>query len=791
MNRRISTSPLRRGLLRGSAAALATVLLGFGAVAPAHAEPVEHEPAAAGVEVTGGSVQWIVRSTIRNYLENFGHTEGYVDAAQGASYTRGAPHIEFPVQSGSVDPEAGTASLRVGGEVEMRGFGEAWLHFEDIRLDIADERITVTVDMIESYNVKTRTDDLVLSTFDLPEGGLTIEDDELQLTTERGAFPDVVALEHLPSYGGPTYAHPNNWTDPLSLHLTFGEGGGEDPGGEDPGGNPGGEDPATGPYGASTGTPYPDTTATIRVTPGYAIAPDGSTPVKIEGFGFDPGPAVAPGTGSGGIYVGLGTMKDFGNPEKWRRSKGGSSGPVGMGDYTYGAPMFVGNQGSGDADVADAVMNASGYWSYTMTIPGKDIPSFFGDTIDCVALQCGFFSFGAHGAVKAANEAFTPIFFEGQDETGWPDRDTGEEPTPVDPITPDKPSSDPSTLPGESGLTGANRGGVTVEVSGGQARLTVGSAYQNTWVGAVVYSDPEFAGWYLVPANGRVTVPLPSGLAAGDHRIAAIDADENLIGWAPFTIEEQKPAPSDGTKDPHGTSTGKNDLGASLTVAPAYSLNDRDQKVTVTGSGYATDNNGDTAGGAYILFGWVDKMPSQGGSMSAGDYVYADGQETYQWMVSYPGSSTQPGTPVMTADGDWETEFTLYGSEFTSANGVTVDCYEVQCGVFTIGAHGKVNAGVEVFAPVYFDADGSSVDPTAKPPVQTPPPPSANPNALPAGQGQNAGVGVNGGLIAAVAQPSEARTLMIAGLLIVSVGLLGAALLRSRRTSETPLPAAG
>jgi hypothetical protein len=778
--------------------ALAAVLLGFGAVAPAQAEPIEPEPTAASTEVTGGSVQWIVRSTIRNYLENFGHTEGYVDVAQGASYTRGAQHIEFPVQSGSVDPDAGTASLRIGGEVEMHGFGEAWLHFEDIRLDIADERITVTVDMIESYNVKTRTDDLVLSTFDLPEGGLTIEDGELQLTTERGAFPDVVALEHLPSYGGPTYGAPNNWTDPLALHLTFGESGGENPGGEDPGGadpgeNSGGQDPATGPYGASTGTPYPDTTATIRVTPGYAIAPDGSTEVKIEGFGFDPGPAVAPGAGSGGIYVGLGTMKDFGNPEKWRRSKGGSSGPVGMGDYTYGAPMFVGNQGSGDADVADAVMNASGYWSYTMTIPGKDIASFFGDTVDCVALQCGFFSFGAHGAVKAANEAFTPVFFEGQDDSGWPDRNTGEEPTPVDPSTPDRPASDPGALPADTALTGANRGGVSVEVSGGQALLTVGSAYQNTWVGAVVYSEPEFAGWYLVPANGRVTVPLPAGLPAGDHKIAAIDADETLIGWAPFTVEKQSTTPpSDGKKEPHGTSTGKNSLGASLTVAPAYSLNDRDQKVTVTGTGYATDNNGDSAGGAYILFGWVDKMPSAGGSMSAGDYVYADGQETYQWMVSYPGSSTQPGTPVMTADGDWETEFTVYGSEFTSANGVTVDCYEVQCGVFTIGAHGKINAGVEVFAPVYFDTDGSSVDPAAKPPAQTPPPPSANPNALPANQaGQNTGVGVNGGLIAAVAQPSEARTLMIAGLLIVSAGLLGAALLRLRRTPVASLAATG
>ncbi len=165
------------------------------------------------------------------------------------------------------------------------------------------------------------------------------------------------------------------------------------------------------PEGSAVGTPLSGTTAYIVVTPGEDI--DGSGPVTftLNGYGFNPGPAVAPGAGSGGIYVGFGTKKDTESAETWRRSKGGSSGPVGFGDYTYGAPIFVAHQGTGDGDVADGVMQADGTWTVTATIPGSSLPSFFGDTIDCTLYECGFFSFGAHGAVNAANEAYTAVSF--------------------------------------------------------------------------------------------------------------------------------------------------------------------------------------------------------------------------------------------------------------------------------------------------------------------------------------------------------------------------------------------
>ncbi len=771
----------RRGAQGMTAALLLALAVGGGSAA---ATAVQHEPAAepaaSGVQtVSGGSFNWGVRQSIRNYLENFGHTAGFVAGYQGATYQLGDSYASFPVASGTVDIDAQTASIAVDGELEMFGFGDPWLHFEDVRIEIAGGTATVIVDMIESYNVRTRTDDVALATFDVPAGGLAIEDDTLTLATAAGRFPENIGLNHLPAYGGPTYVAPNDRTDPFTLTLELGEAG--DPGdpGEPGGGEAGGGDPETGPYGVSAGVPLSGTTSYMRVTPGYSLNADGSTEITVEGFGFDPGPVVAPGEGSGGIYVGLGTMASFDNPEKWRRSQGGSSGPVGLADYTYGAPRFVVNQGSADADIADGAMDANGSWSVTFTIPGPQIASFFGDTIDCLELQCGVFSFGAHGAVKAANEAFVPIYFEGQNESEWPDRDT-EEPTPIP--TPERPQT-PGTPPAETLLTSANRGSVLVSVTGSTARVSVGSEHQNTYVGAAVYSDPRFIDWYLVQSNGQITVPLPADLEEVEHKLAVLDTENEVIGWDSFTLESETTTIPPAKGEPTGTSTGTNASGASLTVSPAYALKDSEQVVTLTGTGYPTSRDGNTNGGFYVLFGWVDSglgegwKPSQGGS-SASTFTYAkDGLPagSYQRAVNFPGAGFEPGQITMDAGGNWTMEFPIASSQFTSAQERAVDCYQVQCGIITIGAMGGINAGGEVFTPVYFTdtADGTG---------NTTPPASGSGGVVAnANMQSNSGLSVNGGLAALAQAGSEARTAMGVGVLVLSAGLLGAALLYSRR----------
>lgn len=695
---------MKQRILAGALAALVAPLAVLGGASPASAAPavpdalaVPDAPAEADAsvvpdapdaawwasaaasataeEVTSGDFSWGVRYSIRNYLENFDHTEGWVAGSGGATYKKGDKAAVFPVESGTVDPESETAELRIGGALDMYGFGEDWLHFEDLRLAVEGGTATLTVDMLKSYNVKERTDDLVLSTWAVD--ALEIADGTLSLTTGQGRFSNAVAVDHLPSYGGPTYAAPNDYTDPFTLKLGFGER--VDDGSDDEG------EPATGPYGTSTGTAYSDNSAVIRVKPGYALNADGSTEITLTGTGFSPGTEAAPAN----LYVGIGTMKDFAQPEKWRRSKGGTSGPVGAGDYTYGNPLMIASTYSPDADVANGAMDANGSWTATMTVPGKDVVSFFGDTIDCLTNQCGVFAFGAHGVINAKNEAFTPVYFDGQDESGWPGRDDGgeEEPPPVVPPT-----------------------------------------------------DPE-------------------------------DPDD------PDDAQE----PGEKNCEPNGESSAQAASGAKLTVSPAKCLGDSEQLVQIRGENFPTTAaDGTNFGGVYVLFGWVDQSldgkwgPGQGGS-SGITYAYAkDGipSGSYQTMVNYPGNTTEPDVPYMDANGDWETSLPIKESRFVSVAGTSIDCYQVTCGIITLGAHGKANTAAETFTPVYFTGDPKATG-TGKPETPGGNGPTANPNATGPATAANAA----GGL---ATTGSTTRLALMLGVLILSASVFAFSMTRLR-----------
>ncbi|MGO3650133.1 Ig-like domain repeat protein, partial [Agrococcus casei] len=173
--------------------------------------------------------------------------------------------------------------------------------------------------------------------------------------------------------------------------------------------------------------------------------------------------------------------------------------------------------------------------------------------------------------------------------------------------------------------------------------------------------------------------------------------------------------------DPSGSSTGTGPSGAQVNVAPGENLvADGDSTLSLTGSGFATSNNGSSFGGAYLLFGVVTPKdasdehswtPSAGGLIGQ-NYDYAPGAGLYQSMVSYPGNTTEPGLPTMDADGNWSAELTIPGAVFESQMGNEIDCFVDQCGVITIGAHGQRNAGVEAFVPVTFEEESTAVETT-------------------------------------------------------------------------------
>jgi len=172
-------------------------------------------------------------------------------------------------------------------------------------------------------------------------------------------------------------------------------------------------------------------------------------------------------------------------------------------------------------------------------------------------------------------------------------------------------------------------------------------------------------------------------------------------------------------------------------------------------------------GGVYVLFGWVQPGNSWGPSHTNG--VNTDGQFGYSYnyagisrgadtrddgtghnrFVSFTaggpsGESTEfhmsmdPAYPD-NSRGSWTTTITIPGAVYTYLDPATnapkaVDCRVVQCGIYTIGAHGVKSQTNERFFPISFAATGGTT-PTA--PVTAAPatPPSAGNAGVPATPG--------------------------------------------------------
>ncbi|MFI5044807.1 MAG: hypothetical protein ACHQDC_08450, partial [Acidimicrobiales bacterium] len=158
--------------------------------------------------------------------------------------------------------------------------------------------------------------------------------------------------------------------------------------------------------------------------------------------------------------------------------------------------------------------------------------------------------------------------------------------------------------------------------------------------------------------------------------------------------------------------------------------------VTVTGGNYlvpktawnaATNRCNDVRGGVYVFFGWVNPAGNWGPSTRANapgagkfgsGYTYpgeSGGAETREVaadvpirFVSFsPGGESGSSTPFhMDGAGNWSTQLVVTGPTYAwSGEGLgsgSVDCRAVQCGVFTIGAHGIPSATNEVFTPITF-----------------------------------------------------------------------------------------
>ncbi len=170
-----------------------------------------------------------------------------------------------------------------------------------------------------------------------------------------------------------------------------------------------------------------------------------------------------------------------------------------------------------------------------------------------------------------------------------------------------------------------------------------------------------------------------------------------------------------------------------LTATPNVLPANATSTVTVRGSRFMVPPHpagADVFGGVYVFFGWVapggqwgpgwrGRVPSNPyAGLFGATYAYPgedagaetrdDGSGTVR-LVSFTagGLSGSETAYHMDCDGNWQTTVTVRGATFqwrdhlTGASS-TIDCRVVQCGILTIGAHGKASQTNEVFTPITF-----------------------------------------------------------------------------------------
>ena len=195
--------------------------------------------------------------------------------------------------------------------------------------------------------------------------------------------------------------------------------------------------------------------------------------------------------------------------------------------------------------------------------------------------------------------------------------------------------------------------------------------------------------------------------------------------------------------------------------------------VTVTGSSYLLPTHvcgTDVFGGVYLLFGWVKPGGQWGPSWRTSTSATGLFGQTYSYPGEGGGAETRDdGTGVvrlisftnggesgtstdfhMDAAGNWQSSLIVRGSTYSykdiaTGNTASVDCLQVQCGVFTIGAHGKSSRTNEQFSPINFTTSSGAV--VVPPPAPANAAPGGASGTVTGGGGSGSGT-INGGATA-------------------------------------------
>jgi hypothetical protein len=262
-------------------------------------------------------------------------------------------------------------------------------------------------------------------------------------------------------------------------------------------------------------------TVTIANAAGTATAdPDYATSITVTGSGFQ-----SIQGGFGGIYALFGWVDA---DAAWQPSEGGEVGS----DYRYvpdqeakdngGFQRFVAFPGSETEGAANAIMSPTGAFTVDMVVPGSTFESVdrSGDitSVDCLEVQCGVITIGAHGVKNANNETFTPISFVAPCAAAAP------------------PAAD---APAAGGATSARVGYTTQSAVAGNALSFTGQGFTaGEQVVATLDDGVAAVGPLTAGPSGEVAgvLQLPADLRAGTHLLSVRGAASGSTAESEVTV---------------------------------------------------------------------------------------------------------------------------------------------------------------------------------------------------------------------------------------------------------------
>ncbi|MDY0912840.1 hypothetical protein [Rathayibacter festucae] len=269
-----------------------------------------------------------------------------------------------------------------------------------------------------------------------------------------------------------------------------------------------------------------------------AADPDYATAITVSGRGFQ-----SIQGGFGGVYVLFGWVSGAG----WAPSSGGEVGT----DYRYvpdseakdnaGFERFVAFPGSETESAANGVLAADGSFSVDLTIPSARFEaqdrSGAITTVDCLAVQCGVITIGAHGVKNANNETFTPVAF-----AAAPADAGAAAPAASAPAAADSESGTPAAgaaAPAAPAAGSARVGYTASSAVAGNALAFTGQGFAASEQVVATLDDGVVAvGPLTAGTSGEVAgvLPLPGDLRAGTHLLTLTGAASGSVATSELTV---------------------------------------------------------------------------------------------------------------------------------------------------------------------------------------------------------------------------------------------------------------